>query len=160
MDSAGGPMNDLAVESEADLLTLDELLEAATGFIARYEPAEAQAAIESGALLVDIRSELDRERDGVVPGSIHIPRTVLEWRLAGDGPWRNPHAAGRRLILLCDHGCSTILAGATLAQLGVAGVGDVIGGFAAWRETGLPTVPAPPVNRAPGEPAGMGAPDT
>jgi hypothetical protein len=35
-------------------------------------------AVDRGALLIDIRSSGDRERDGgVVPGSLHIPRTVL-----------------------------------------------------------------------------------
>jgi len=143
----------------AERKTLDELLESAAGRIVRVDPTEAHAAIEDGALLVDIRSDIDRERDGIVPGSLHIPRTVLEWRLAPDSAWRNPHAdTGRRLILLCDHGWSSILAAATLAQLGLTGVGDVIGGFVAWREAGLPTATAPPCRRAPGEPAGMGAP--
>lgn len=32
-----------------------------------------------GAVLVDIRSEVQRRR-GVVSGSIFIPRNVLEWR--------------------------------------------------------------------------------
>jgi hypothetical protein len=30
-----------------------------------------------------------------------------------------------------------------LAQLGYAGACDVVGGFEAWREAGLPVVPAP-----------------
>ena len=77
-------------------------------------------------------------RDGIVPGSLHIPRTVLEWRLAPGGAWRNPFIRGpeQQLILICDHGCSTILAAATLVDLGYARAGDVIGGFEAWREAG------------------------
>jgi hypothetical protein len=37
----------------------------------------------------------------VVPGSLHIPRTVLEWRVAVDSPWRNFHLGGldHQLIL-------------------------------------------------------------
>ena len=34
-----------------------------------------------GALMVDIRSESQRARDGLVPGSMFIPRNVLEWRV-------------------------------------------------------------------------------
>jgi rhodanese-related sulfurtransferase len=141
--------------------TLDQLLEAALARIDRLEPADAFAAVEHGAVLVDIRSDLDRARDGIVPGSLHIPRTVLEWRLDPDSPWRNPHVGGldRRIVLLCDHGCSSILAAATLAELGFADPGDVIGGFAAWRDAGLPTAPAPHVERRPDEPAGMRPPD-
>jgi rhodanese-related sulfurtransferase len=141
--------------------TLDELLLAAEERIRRLPPAEAFTAVTEGALLIDIRSDLDRERDGIVPGSLHIPRTVLEWRLAPDSHWRNPHVGdlGQRILLICDHGCSSILAAATLVDLGFVEAGDVIGGFAAWREAGLATTPAPPARREPGQLAGMGPPD-
>lgn len=141
--------------------TLEELLEAAQARIERLEPAEAFAATERGALLIDIRSDSDRERDGIVPGSLHIPRTVLEWRLDPDSPWRNPHVGGldQRLLLLCDHGCSSVFAAATLIDLGFERAADVIGGFAAWRDAGLTTKPAPRFQRQPGQPAGMRQPD-
>jgi rhodanese-related sulfurtransferase len=139
--------------------TLDELVEEAAARIERLEPSAALEAVEDGAILIDIRSDVDRERDGVVPGSLHIPRTVLEWRLDPGGAWRNPNAGGRmdRIVLLCDHGCSSTLAAATLVELGFARAADVVGGFAAWREAGLPVVTAPP-RRPRGEIPGMGAP--
>ena len=141
--------------------TLTELLEAAHAQINRLQPAEALAAAEQGALLIDIRADLDRIRDGIVPGSLHIPRSVLEWRLDPDSQWRNPHVVGldQRIVLLCDHGCSSILAAATLVELGFAKAGDVIGGFAAWRDAGLPTTAAPQVERRAGEPPGVRPPD-
>lgn len=141
--------------------TLDELLADACARIVRYSPAEAHAATANGVLLVDIRSETDRERDGIVPGSVHIPRTVLEWRADPDSPLRNPHLGRLEepIILLCDHGCSSILAAATLAELGYGLAGDVIGGYAAWHDAGLPTRTAPRRRRGPGEPAGMKGPD-
>jgi rhodanese-related sulfurtransferase len=137
------------------------LLEAGRARIDRYEPAAALASVESGALLIDIRSDLDRARDGIVPGSLHIPRTVLEWRLEPESAWRNPHVGDldQQIILICDHGCSSILAAATLVELGFTRAGDVIGGFAAWREAGLVTATCPPDRREPGEPAGMRGPD-
>jgi rhodanese-related sulfurtransferase len=141
--------------------TLDELLDAARAQIVRLEPADAHAATEQGALLIDIRGQVDRERDGIVPGSLHIPRTVLEWRLDPESSWRNPHVGGldQQIVLMCDHGCSSIFAAATLVELGFACAGDVVGGFAAWQEAGLPTAPSAPYLRAPGEPAGMRPPD-
>jgi rhodanese-related sulfurtransferase/GNAT superfamily N-acetyltransferase len=137
--------------------TLAELLERASGTIERLSPAEALAAVSDGALLVDIRSDLSRERSGIVPGSIHIPRTVLEWRVAPDSQWQNPSiAADRRLILICDHGFSSTLAAATLVELGLDAA-DVVGGFAAWQDAGLPmtAAPSPP---PPSELPGMGSP--
>jgi rhodanese-related sulfurtransferase len=141
--------------------TLDELLEAAQARINRLEPTEALAALEQGAQLIDIRSDVDRNRDGIVPGSLHIPRTVLEWRLAPDSAWRNPHVGGtdQQIVLICDHGCSSVLAAATLVELGFAKAGDVIGGFAAWRDAGLPVAPAPHIQREADELAGMRPPD-
>jgi rhodanese-related sulfurtransferase len=141
--------------------TLDELLESARARIRRYDPAEALAAVETGALLIDIRSDFERERDGVIPGALHIPRTVLEWRLDPDSDSRNPHIGGldRQLILVCDHGCSSILAAAGLVDLGFSRSGDVIGGFEAWAQAGLAIASCARAQRQPGEPPGMHAPD-
>lgn len=140
--------------------TIAQLVAEAGARIERLEPAKALDELEEGACLVDIRSEVARERDGVVPGSLHVPRTVLEWRLDPDSPWRNPHGPGleERIVVLCDHGFSSVLAAATLRELGFQRAADVAGGFAAWREAGLPTAPAAP--RGPeGELPGMGPPD-
>jgi rhodanese-related sulfurtransferase len=141
--------------------TLHELLAEAARRITRHTPEQAFAAVSRGALLVDIRAADSRNRDGVVPGSLHIPRTVLEWRLdPDDRAWRNPHAPGPgdEVILICDHGYSTVLAAATLVDLGFARVGDVVGGFAAWRAAGLPVSPWTSVSLRAGELAGMAPP--
>jgi rhodanese-related sulfurtransferase len=86
--------------------TLADLLEEARAKVTRLTPNETFEAAANGALLVDIRSEPDRERSGVAPGSIHIPLSVLPWRVAPDSDWRNPHVGppDRRLILVCEHG--------------------------------------------------------
>ena len=139
--------------------TLARLVEQAAARIERLDPGAALEAVQGGALLIDIRSDTARGRDGVVPGSVHIPRTVLEWRLAPDSAWRNPHVGGAdtRILLLCDHGCSSVLAAASLVDLGFGRAGDVIGGFEAWCEAGLPVAPAPPPIA--GELPGMGSPE-
>ncbi len=141
--------------------TLAEMLARAEAQITRYAADEAAAAVANGALLIDVRQASSRERDGIVPGSLHIPLTVLEWRVAPDAPLRSPHVGGldAQLILICDHGCSTILAAASLVELGFAGAGDVVGGFAAWRDRGLPTLPAPVRRLDSHEPDGMGGSD-
>jgi rhodanese-related sulfurtransferase len=147
--------------SQRDRRTLESLLAEAEARIERLSPAAAAAAMAEGTLLVDIRSEANRERDGVVPGALHVPRTVLEWRLDPDSPWRNPNVGDldRHVVLICDHGFSSVLAAAALAELGYARVGDVVGGFAAWRDAALP-VAAAPARRDPNELPGMGPPDS
>jgi rhodanese-related sulfurtransferase len=138
--------------------TIDTLLTAARDRIRRYEPAQALTAAQQGAVLVDIRSTDARLQHGVVPGALHIPRTVLEWRVDPTSPWRTEYldAARDELIVLCDHGYSSSLAAAVLLDLGLSRAGDVIGGFEAWVAAGLPTAPAGP--SAGGLP-GSGPPD-
>lgn len=140
--------------------TLDQLLREARSRLTRLEPAEARAAQEAGALLIDTRSGDERRRDGVIPGAIHVPRTVLEWRLdpAADPAYRSPHVRGldQHIVLVCAHGCSSSLAAATLQELGFSRATDLAGGFEAWKAHGLPVRPAPPDTD--GTP-GMGPPD-
>lgn len=140
--------------------SVHELLAEARGRIDRLEPEAAWAAACAGdVLIVDIRSEDDRRRGGIVPGSLHIPRTVLEWRVDPTSGWHNPHVGGsdRRLVLVCSHGYSSSLAAAALVDLGFVRSGDVAGGFEAWCRAGLPVVPAPP--RVDGVLPGMGGPE-
>jgi rhodanese-related sulfurtransferase len=122
---------------------LDRLLERAAQRITRLDAPAAFAAAAAGGVIIDIRSQDAREVHGVIPGSLHIPRTVLEWRVAIDSPWRNRHLGGLddRLILVCDHGYSSILAASNLVELGFLLAGDVIGGFECWRDSGLPVAP-------------------
>jgi rhodanese-related sulfurtransferase len=132
-----------------------ELLERAAASIRRYEPREAHAAAEAGAIIVDTRSADARERDGVIPGAMHVPRTVLEWRADGASEGRNPALDDVPLIVVCDHGHSSVLAAATLVELG-RDAGDVVGGFEAWAASGLPVGrPGPTPDGLPG----MGPPD-
>ena len=138
----------------------EELLAAARARIPRFEPPAAWEAASTGAVLVvDIRSDDDRRRHGIVPGSLHIPRTVLEWRVDPGSSWSNPHVGGRdrRLVLICSHGLSSSLAAAVLLDLGFEGAGDVVGGFEAWRAERLPVRRAP--TREAGVLPGMTGPD-
>lgn len=139
--------------------TIEELLAEARRRIRRFEPSEALSAAEAGALIIDLRTDYVRERDGIIPGSLHVPRTVFEWRIDRASPWRNRDIPDSgQLILLCDHGFSSSLAAASAVDLGFAGAGDVIGGFEAWRAAGLPT--AQPSRRTEDDPLpGMGPRD-
>jgi rhodanese-related sulfurtransferase len=122
-----------------DWLTVDQLLAAARDGLERLTPADALASRESGAVLVDIRSDTQRLRDGEIPGARRHPRNVLEWRSDPDCEHCDPEIARRdvRVILVCDEGYQSSLAAATIRQFGVDAT-DVIGGFQAWRAAGFP----------------------
>src|SRR5262249_22979683 len=91
-------------------------------------------------ILIDIRPEPQRRREGEPAGAVVICRNVLEWRCDPLSRWRDHSLAdpGRRPILICAEGCQSSLAAATLQELGRPDATDVIRGFAAWRAAGLP----------------------
>ena len=97
--------------------------------------------MESGAALIDIRADSQIARDGTIAGALVVPRNVLEWRLDPASDSRHPAAPqlGDHVILICDEGCQSSLAAATLQKLGFTRATDVDGGFQAWRAAGLPT---------------------
>lgn len=119
---------------------VDELLSQARATLERVSPHEAVAAARGGALLVDIRSDSQRARDGLIPGARFVPRNVLEWRLDPACEHRDPSLArpDALVILICDEGYQSSLAAATLQRLGIPRATDLDGGFQAWRDAGLP----------------------
>jgi rhodanese-related sulfurtransferase len=124
--------------------SIDEILGEARARLRRLGPAEARAAMASGAVLVDIRSQAQRAGQGVVPGALHVERNVLEWRFDPRSPARLPQASFHlRVIVMCVEGYTSSLAAASLQDLGVAGATDLAGGFRAWQRAGLPVVTVP-----------------
>ena len=125
-------------------MTINELLDAARRRLRRLDPRQALNAMADGAVLIDIRSEHQRERDGVIPGAHFVPRNVLEWRLDPASGHSDPSLGDdldRTVILLCDEGYQSSLAASTLQDLGFENATDVVGGFQAWRAAGLSVMP-------------------
>ena len=119
----------------------DLLAEAQRRIAPRLEPTDAFEAAREGAVLVDLRSQDERLREGIIPGSIHIPRSVLEWRLDPDSGYANPYVRlEQRVIVFCAHGFSSSFAAATLRELGCRASTDIVGGFAGWKTAGLPVL--------------------
>lgn len=120
--------------------TTEDLLTEARGRVGRWSPAVALAKQQAGAVVIDVRDSGDRSREGAIPGAIAIPLSVLEWRADPTSPFRMEGLAGTEdtLILVCNDGYSSSLAAARLKELGRQSVGDVAGGFRAWKLEGLP----------------------
>lgn len=116
--------------------TIDEYLDAARSRFDRVDPADLDAAVARGALLVDIRPDVNRAEEGALPGAVVIDRLVLEWRLA---PSSDAKAfdlePGQQVIVFCNDGYQSSLAAATLLDLGVDGATDLAGGYRAWKRT-------------------------
>jgi rhodanese-related sulfurtransferase len=108
--------------------------------VRRLTPHEVAAAAAGGALVVDIRTEAQRRRQGELPGAIVVDRTVLEWRLDPTSECRIPEATDHDLqvVVVCRQGFSSSLAAASLRALGLHRATDMIGGVEAWMAAGLP----------------------
>jgi rhodanese-related sulfurtransferase len=121
-------------------MPVQELLARARSALRRVDASEAAAAVRRGAVLLDIRSEVQRDREGVIPAAVFIPRNVLEWRCDPASPSRDERVSDPdlQLIVFCDEGYQSSLAAATLQQLGLRHATDLAGGFRAWRAAGLP----------------------
>ena len=123
--------------------TIDQLLAEARASLVRLGPHDAADAMRDGALLVDVRDDAIRTRVGTVPGAVHVPLSVLYWRLDPTSPWSDPALTDqdRQVIVMCSHGFASSLAAATLRELGFANATDLDGGFEGWRDAGLPVEP-------------------
>ncbi|MFA7767577.1 rhodanese-like domain-containing protein [Streptomyces sp. NRRL S-448] len=122
---------------------IDELLERVRAGYTRVDAREAYAASRTGALLVDIRYQALRERDGLIPGALVVERNELEWRLDPRGSHRLPEATSHDLqvVVICNEGYASSLAAASLHALGLRRATDLTGGFQAWKSSGLPVTP-------------------
>jgi rhodanese-related sulfurtransferase len=120
---------------------IDTVLATARTRLERLDAYDAAAAEAAGALLVDIRPEINRVTEGAIPGAIVIDRNVLEWRLDPASDARIEQAScDAWIVLFCNEGYASSLAATSLQDLGVIAATDMIGGYRAWRAAGLPTM--------------------
>lgn len=125
---------------------IDERLALARRRIRRYRPEEALSATRAGAVLVDIRPAAQRREFGEIPGALVIERNVLEWRLDPrcDARIRDVARFDLEVIVVCQEGYTSSLAADSLRELGLSWAGDLDGGYAAWRDAGLPVIDGRP----------------
>jgi rhodanese-related sulfurtransferase len=120
--------------------TVEDLLAAARERLERVTPAQAWQDVCRGAVLVDIRPAAQRREHGEIPGSVIVERNHLEWRFDPASEARLPLVTGhgQRIVVFCQQGYTSSLAAAALRDLGFDRATDLIGGFEAWVDAGLP----------------------
>ncbi len=99
--------------------------------IGEIEPAEALVRQRAGALLIDVRED-DERAAGIAAGAVGLPRGLIEQRINAIAPDRQ-----QEILAICGSGKRSLLAIATLRQLGYTRCVSVSGGFARWRAEGL-----------------------
>ena len=118
---------------------IERVLGAARSRYRRLPAAEVPDALRRGAILVDIRPQAQRVREGEVPGALVIERNVLEWRCDPTSDARLPQSVDDDVewVILCSEGYTSSLAAAALLDLGLHRASDVIGGYHALAAAGV-----------------------
>lgn len=91
--------------------------------------ADAHAAAQNGAVLIDVRTAQERTTDGTAAGARHIPLDQLAARAAS--------LRDHDVLVICRSGRRSAHAAAMLRREGIAAK-NVKGGILAWKRHGLP----------------------
>ena len=105
----------------------------------RTSVLDLEAAVARGAVLVDIRSQVQRDREGTFPGALAIAADLLPTRLDPAGDARIALASGHDVewIVVSSTGESSARAAAQLQDLGLRRATTLVGGYRGNRAAGL-----------------------
>ena len=105
----------------------------------------ADLAREDGAddlVVIDLRDIRELQREGHLPGAVHMPRGMLEFWIAPESPYaREVFQEDKRFVFYCAMGWRSALACQIATRMGLQRAAHLDGGFGAWKEAGLEIVP-------------------
>ena len=112
-----------------------QLVAEAEALVTSLTPAEVDARLgHSGVLLVDLRDVREVKREGKIPGSLHVPRGMLEFWIDPDSPYyRSEFDNVQAIILYCNKGWRSALAAQSLMAMGLDSVAHMQGGMERWQ---------------------------
>lgn len=115
---------------------LDEAAAKTQGISA--EAAQAKLG-DDNTVFVDIRDVRELERDGMIPGAFHAPRGMLEFWVDPESKYYKPvFVPDKAYILYCAADWRATLAAGVLAEMGMAQIYHLEGGFEEWKKAGRP----------------------
>lgn len=126
--------------------TVNDIVAEARSRLDRLSAPALQRILPSpDTVVVDVRIPDDRRLHGVIPGSLPIPRSTLEWRADPTSGYAHDGLGDfdARVVLVCNEGYSSSIAAATLQDLGYHRATDLVGGMVAWNDAGMPVVSSP-----------------
>ncbi|HEY7300821.1 MAG TPA: MBL fold metallo-hydrolase [Xanthobacteraceae bacterium] len=84
--------------------------------------------------LIDLRERSEREKQGVIPGSLHAPYTDLAGNVRAGGMLHELAAAtGKRIVFYCAFGERSAMAVQAAQDAGIASACHIQGGVDAWK---------------------------
>jgi sulfur dioxygenase len=101
-------------------------------------PAQARGLVgRADVALVDLRERAEREKHGVISGSLHAPYPDLEANVRAGGMLNElARATGRRIVFYCAFGERSAMAVQAARDAGIASACHIHGGLDAWRKAG------------------------
>jgi len=91
--------------------------------------------------LVDLREKTEREKSGVIPGSLHAPYPDLAANVQPGGMLHElASATGKRLLFYCAFGERSAMAVQAAQDAGIASACHIHGGIDAWKKAQGPLV--------------------
>jgi molybdopterin/thiamine biosynthesis adenylyltransferase/rhodanese-related sulfurtransferase len=122
--------------------TLREMLAEARQIVPEEGPTELKKRLDAGTpvVVIDVRDP-DEYRDGYIEPALNISRGFLEFRIGT--ATTDPSVP---IVLYCQTGLRSLLAGKALKELGFSNVINLAGGYQRWVQSGLPVVKDPPLN--------------
>ena len=100
----------------------------------------AQAMAMAGrddVAIIDIRDVREVWREGRIPGSIHVPRGMLEFWIDPESPYHKTYfSEDKSFIFHCAGGLRSVLATHIARRMGLKPVFNMTGGFTAWKTAG------------------------
>jgi sulfur dioxygenase len=92
-----------------------------------------------GVIMVDLREKGEREKHGVIPGSLHSPYPSLEANVGPGGMLHELAAAtGKRIVFYCAYGERSAMAVQAAQDAGIMSACHIEGGIAAWKKADGP----------------------
>jgi sulfur dioxygenase len=86
------------------------------------------------AVLIDLREDQERRKQGIIPGSLHVPYPEVAASLKGDGLLQQLAKATRKqLIFYCAFGERSAMAVQAAQAAGLTTARHIHGGMQAWR---------------------------
>jgi sulfur dioxygenase len=93
----------------------------------------------SGVAMIDLRERGEREKHGVIPGSLHAPYADLPANVRQGGMLHELAAAtGKRIVFYCAFGERSAMAVQAAQEAGLASACHIQGGIAAWKNADGP----------------------
>jgi len=88
-------------------------------------------------VLIDLRDRAERQRHGVIPGSVHAPYQDLTENVRPSGLLHElAEATRRRLVFYCAYGERSAMAVKAAQEAGITNACHLKGGIDAWQKSG------------------------